>query len=126
MLRGRNVMPSRALVRAFYGLWWTLGIVIVYLSVTTVRGAIGRGHDAADLHAIIIGSVETIAALLFLAPRTMVWGGVGLLATFAAAFLIHAHAHHFAAPLLIYAAAVVFVMVHGPVPNDRHGDDGHA
>jgi len=115
--------PRRALVRAFYGLWWTVGIVIFYLSVTTVRGALGRGHDAADLHALIIGSVETIAALLFLVPRTMTWGGVGLLATFAAAFLIHAHAHHFAAHLLIYAAAVLFVMVHGPVSNTHDQDD---
>jgi hypothetical protein len=110
-------MPGRSPARAFYGLWWTLGIVIFYLSVTTARGAVGRGHDAADLHALIIGTVEAIAALVFLVPRTMIWGGVGLLATFAAAFLIHAHAHHFAAPLLIYAAAVLFVMVHGPVPN---------
>jgi hypothetical protein len=116
-------MPARALVRAFYALWWTLGIVIFYLSATTARGAVGRGHDAADLHALIIGTVEAIAALLFLVPRTMVWGGVGLLATFAAAFLLHAHAHHFAAPLLIYAAAVVFVMVHGPVSTDHRGGD---
>jgi hypothetical protein len=108
-------MPRAKLVRAFHALWWTTGIVLFYLSVTTVRGALGRGHDAADLHAMIIGSVEAIAALLFLVPRTMVWGGVGLLATFAAAFLIHAHAHHFAAHLLIYAAAVLFVMTHGPV-----------
>ena len=117
-------MPSRGLVRAFYALWWTVGIVIFYLSATTARGAVGRGHDAADLHALIIGSVEAIAALLFLVPRTMVWGGAGLLATFTAAFLLHAHAHHFAAPLLIYAAAVLFVMVHGPVSSARHGDDG--
>jgi len=116
-------MPRPALVRAFYGLWWTVGIVIFYLSATTVRGAIGRGHDAADLHALLIGSVEAIAALLFLAPRTMVWGGVGLLATFATAFLIHAHGGHFAAPLVIYAAAVLFVMAHGPVPNAHDQDD---
>jgi hypothetical protein len=112
-------MPSRALIRAFLALWWTVGIVIFYLSVTTARGAMGRGHDATDLHAVIIGGVEAVAALLFLAPRTMIWGGVGLLATFAAAFLIHAHAHHFAAPLLIYAAAVLFIMVHGPVQANR-------
>jgi uncharacterized membrane protein YphA (DoxX/SURF4 family) len=118
-------MPSRALVRAFYCLWWTLGIVIFYLSATTARGAVGRGHDAADLHAMILGTVEAIAGLLFLVPRTMFWGGVGLLATFAAAFLIHAHAHHFAAQLLIYAAAVLFVMVHGPATASRdHDDDG--
>jgi hypothetical protein len=119
-------MPSRGWVRAFYVLWWTVGIVIFYLSATTVHGALGRGHDAADLHAMIIGSVEAVAAILFLIPRTIAWGGVGLLATLATAFLIHAHGGHFTAPLLVYAAAVLFVMVHGPIPAARDHDGGGA
>ena len=41
---------------------------------------------------------------------------VGLLLTIAVAFLLHSLRSQFAGPLLVYAAAVLFVMVHGPVP----------
>jgi hypothetical protein len=115
------VNPRAALVRAFRGLWWTVGLVVFYLSVTTVRTAMRGGHDSGGPHAILVGGVEAIAAILFLIPRTMSWGGAGLLATFVVAFLFHAHAGHFAAPILVYAAAVLFVMVHGPVPRNDPG-----
>jgi uncharacterized membrane protein YphA (DoxX/SURF4 family) len=108
-------MPPRRLVCAFVALWWTLGLVLLWLSVRTVIQAAGSGVSHEDLHAVILGSIEAIAAVLFLIPPTMRVGGIGLLLTFAIAFLVHTTRGQFAAPLLIYAAGVLFVIVHGPV-----------
>ena len=101
------------LARAFVVLWWTLGLVIFYLSVhTLVQGTTSSPHD---VHAIIIGGLEAVAALLFVVPKTIRIGAVGLLAIIALAFALHALRGEFAAPFLVYAAGVFFVLVHGPV-----------
>jgi len=63
-----------------------------------------------------VGSTEALAALLFLIPRSLRIGAVTLLLVFAAAFLIHALRLALRADLLVYAGAVAFVAVHGPVP----------
>jgi hypothetical protein len=114
-------MPQSNLVRAFLALWWTLGAVLLYLSIQTVIHA----HEApgSDVHVALLGAVEAIAAILFLIPRTMRTGGLALLATFAAALLFHAAHGQLGTPLLIYAAGMLFVMVHGPVPLHAHGRD---
>jgi uncharacterized membrane protein YphA (DoxX/SURF4 family) len=54
--------------------------------------------------------------LLFLIPRTLRIGAVGLLVTFAVAFVAHAHQREFRGELLLFAAVVLFVAVHGAVP----------
>jgi uncharacterized membrane protein YphA (DoxX/SURF4 family) len=107
------------LVRSFLALWWVLGGVLLLLSIQTVRSALVLGGPHPDMHAVLIGSVEAVAALLFLIPPLMRVGGAGLLFTFAVAFLLHSLHGQFAAPLLVYAAGVVFIMVHGPVPVQR-------
>lgn len=68
------------------------------------------------MHTALLAAIETIAAALFLVPKTMRFGAIGLLATFAVAFTAHALAGEFATILLLYAAATAFVLVHGPVP----------
>lgn len=47
-------------------------------------------------------------------PRTVRLGGGVLLAVFAVAIGVHALTGEFASTLLVYGAAVVFVMAHGP------------
>jgi len=108
-------MPSRHLVRAFVLQWWTVGLVLLVWSFQTARQAV-QGGGAHDPHVALLGLVEAAAALLFLHPRTMRIGAAGLLFTFAVAFLLHAAQHQFRADLLLYAAVVVFVAVHGAVP----------
>lgn len=103
-------------MRAFVAFWWILGGVLLVLSVQTVRSAIGSAASHSDVHAVLVGSVEAIAAVLFLIPGAMRVGGVGLLLTLAVGFVVHTFRGHFAGPLLVYAAGVVFVMVHGSVP----------
>lgn len=116
-------MQQNHLVRAFLAFWWTLGAVLLYLSIQTVVHA--HGAPGSDAHAALLGAVEAIAAVLFLIPRTMRAGGLALLATFAAALLLHAARGQLATPLLIYAAGVLFVMVHGPVPLRPRSHDAH-
>jgi uncharacterized membrane protein YphA (DoxX/SURF4 family) len=101
------------LARAFVVLWWTLGLVIFYLSVHTLVQ--GTNSSPRDLHAIIIGGLEAVAALLFIVPRTTRIGAMGLLAIIALAFAVHVLSGEFRAPFLVYAAGVLFVLVHGPV-----------
>ena len=65
------------------------------------------------LHALILGTVETLAALLFLVPRTMRVGAVALLAIFALAFAVHPLGGNWHLASLVYAAGVLFVHIHG-------------
>jgi hypothetical protein len=108
-------MPSVMLVRAFVVQWWTTGIVLLYLSLRTVYAGLagGRGHDA---HLVVVGAIEAVAAVLFLIPRTLRIGAAGLLMVFALVLLIHALRLQFRGDIVIYAAAVLFVAVHGSVP----------
>ena len=107
-------MAPRPLVRAFLSLYITLGLVVLAQSVQTILAA-QRGEITGPdrLHALILGTVETLAALLFLVPRTMRVGAVALLAIFALAFAIHALGGNWHLALLVYAAGVLFVHIHG-------------
>jgi hypothetical protein len=53
---------------------------------------------------------------LFLIPRTLRIGALGFLATFTVVIFIHALRLQFRGDLLVYAAVVSFVAVHGSVP----------
>lgn len=109
-------MPPRPLVRAFHLLYFTLGLVMLAQSVETVLDAT-RGHmpPGDRTHAMILGGLEILAALLFMLPRTMRAGATALLVIFAVAFLAHAVRGDVALTLVAYAAAVLFVWVHGVV-----------
>jgi hypothetical protein len=98
------------LVRAFFLLWWVLGIVLFVLSVRTVRFAEGFHHDP---HALVLGTIEAVAALVFLIPKTMRAGGAALLVVLALASVFQTLRGEFPGPLFIDAAGVLFVMVHG-------------
>ncbi len=100
-------MPPARLVRAFLALWWTTGVAVFYLSIATVQSALQHG----DHHVVVLAGVEAVSALLFLLPWTLLPGAAGLLLTFAVAMTVHGPR----ADLLVYAAVVVFVAVHGPV-----------
>ena len=110
-------MPPRRLVLAFVGFWFTLGVVVLVASVRTFLAALaGSAHGPAHVHLAGLAAVESIAAVLFLVPRTMRAGGIGLLATFGVALVAHVMAGEFPGILLLYAAGTLFVLVHGTVP----------
>ncbi|MFI5210999.1 MAG: hypothetical protein ACHQ2E_11185 [Gemmatimonadales bacterium] len=110
-------MPTPSLVRAFRLFHLTLGAVVLIQSVQTVLAARNGGLAPGDrVHGLVLGSLEAVAALLFLLPRTMRAGAVMLLVIFAAAFGLHALRGDVATTLLVYAAGVLFVREHGTVP----------
>jgi len=109
-------MTSKGIARAFFVLWWTLGVLLVVYSVQTAWHALAAGRDGIVIHIAILASVEAIAGLLFLVPKTMRAGGACLLAVFAVAFVLHGRKGEFASQLLLYGVGVNFVMVHGRVP----------
>jgi hypothetical protein len=108
-------MRSKSVVRAFLVLWWTLGISLVCYSADTAWHNLGTGRNG-DVHVAVLASVEAIAGLLFLVPKTMRTGGMCLLAVFAAAIVLHGIKGEFPSQLLLYGVAVSFVMIHGRVP----------
>ena len=111
-------MPSRALMRAFLALWVITGVVLFYGSVMTAREGLRSGGHSGP-HLVLLGGVEAAAALIFLVPRAMRWGAAGLLLTIGVAFAVHAAMGQFRGDLVLYAATVTFVMVHGPLTRDQ-------
>jgi hypothetical protein len=102
--------------RAFLALWWTLGVLLIMYGVQTTWHALAAGRDGIDVHVAVLASVEAIAGLLFLVPKTMRAGGACLLAVFAVAFVLHGSKGAFTRQLPLYVVAVSFVMIHGRVP----------
>jgi hypothetical protein len=107
-------MPPRSLVRAFLGLYVTVGLVVCLESILTVLAALHGGFSSHDRpHAVFLGSVEAVAALVFLIPRTMGTGAAVLLVVFALAFGLHLAGGHPNFDLLVLAAVVLFIRIHG-------------
>jgi len=102
------MLDARYLRLAFLLFQLVLGAALVSGSVHTV---IHLGPS--DPHALVIGSVEALAAIAFLVPRTMRVGAGVLLLVIALAFVIHALRGEWRPDLLVYLAGVLLVAVHG-------------
>jgi uncharacterized membrane protein YphA (DoxX/SURF4 family) len=111
-------MPPQRLLRSFLFLWLVTGLVLLYSSVETARSAFHPGVNL-NPHLVVLGSVEALAAILFVIPRSMRLGAFGLLATIVVAFSVHATLHEFRADLLLYGAVVSFVLIHGPLTREQ-------
>lgn len=97
----------------------TLGLVILFESARELLHAATRaGHG----HLAVVATIEGIAAILFLWPRTMRLGGLVLTAVLAGALIVHAVRGEFLAPLLVYAVATLFVTVNGNAWRNRVGE----
>jgi uncharacterized membrane protein YphA (DoxX/SURF4 family) len=102
-------MSDRADVRrAFVALHLVLGLALLWGGVHTAVH-----HGAFDRHARIIGAVEAVGAAAFLIPRALRFGAALLLFTMLGGVLLHAVRGEFQPDLLVYAAGVLFVAVHG-------------
>lgn len=111
-------MPPRRLLRGFLLLWLTTGVVLLVASLETVRTALG-GARHANPHVALLGGVEALAAALFLAPRSMRLGAIALVLTIGLAFVVHTVLGEYRGDLLVYAAGVAFVGIHGPLTRDQ-------
>lgn len=103
---------------------WTLGLVIAVESVLTAWNAYGDIHAGGYSHGthhamhawirLLLGGIETLGAILFLLPGSLIAGGWTLLAVFAFAALFHVlQGQFFVGDLLIYAAATAACMAYG-------------
>ncbi len=99
----------RRLRPAFMLLHVTLGFMLGIGGATTAWSASGP-HAT---HLVVLGSVEAMAAILFLLPRTLRFGAVGLVASCGIAFLAHVVMGQWRGDLLVYMVAVLFVAIHG-------------
>lgn len=107
-------MPPRRLLRAYLALWMVTGLVLFLASAATVRAAwVRAGHGSP--HLLLLGSVEGLAALLFIIPRTFRIGALGLLITIGIAFAFHTMLGEIRGDLLLYAVVVFFALTHGPL-----------
>jgi hypothetical protein len=102
------VSESERIRRAFLIFHVILGLALLWGSVHTLLHL-----GPTDLHARIIGSIEAVGAVAFLIPRTLRFGGALLLLSLVGAVLVHAGLGDWRPDLLVYAAGVVLVTVHG-------------
>jgi hypothetical protein len=105
-------MNNQALRRSFIAFRLILGVVVLSESLITVLHASGHGGTRHPLLAGFAG-LEVIAALFFLWPATLRIGAVTLLLIFGFAFAFHSLHGEWPLTLLVYAAGVVLVMMHG-------------
>jgi hypothetical protein len=104
-------MTHEARLRStFVAFHLTLGFALLWGSVHTLLH-LGEG----DPHARVIGGVEALGAAAFLVPRTLRGGAAVLFGTILLAAVIHAARGEWRPDLLVYAAGVLFVAVHGSV-----------
>jgi hypothetical protein len=92
--------------------------VFLHISLGLMLGVGGAltAWDASGSHAThlaALGGFEAVAAVLFLAPRTLRLGAGGLLVSCGVAFVAHAAMNEWRGDLLVYIVAVVFVAIHG-------------
>src|SRR5712692_988249 len=104
--------------RSFTILHVALGLILAVEGALTLVHALSMHHDA---HLIAFGTVKTIAALLFIWPRTMLVGGCVLFCTFLIAAAVHVVRREFPSEHLVYAVAVMLVMIHGPSRRSEYG-----
>ena len=100
--------------RAFMALHWALGLGILVATLQTLLH-VTREHGGPDLHMGFLVALESVGAVLFLIPRTLRVGAVALLIVLLGGFAVHVARGELEVQLLIYAAGVWFVMVHGAV-----------
>ena len=96
------------LERAFIGFHVVLALALLWASVHTVLHL-----GPSDLHARILGTVEGVGAAAFLLPATLRAGAGLLLFSLFGAILVHATQGELRPDLLVYAAGVLLVLVHG-------------
>ena len=98
-----NVIPRRfsTSLRA------ALGLILALEGTLTLIHSLSVHHDP---HSIAFGATETVAAMLFILPRTMRVGGCILFCAFLIGAGIHLLHGEFPSEHLVYALAVLLVM----------------
>src|ERR1051326_252 len=98
-----------------------LGIVVLVQSLVFLYGRDSArffaGHGLPEAVRLLLGWSDVLAALLFMLPPTVFFGGCLLLAVFCGAILIHLlHGQFEIGGLLVYLAAVLVVITNRDRP----------
>ena len=99
--------------RAFQLFHAVLGLGLFAISLITLWHTLHELGEPGHRHLAFVAAIEAVGALLFLIPRTIRWGGAVLLLVLLPAFVNHLIRGDWEFQLLIYAAGVWYVMVHG-------------
>ena len=105
--------------QSFTVLHVALGLILVVEGTLTLVHALSVHHDS---HPVAFGTVEAMAALLFIWPRTIRLGGCILFCAFLIAAVVHLLRGEFPSEHLVYAVAALFVMIHGSGWRSSHGE----
>lgn len=105
-------MPAADVRRAFIVLHSVLGLGLLVATLQTLVHMM-RDHGGPGLHLGFVIAVEAIGAVLFMIPRTLRVGAIALLIVLVGGFAAHLTRGELEVQLLIYAAAVWFVLIHG-------------
>ncbi|HXV85914.1 MAG TPA: hypothetical protein VD793_04405 [Gemmatimonadales bacterium] len=103
-------MDDRPVQRAFMLFHAVLGLSLLIMGHNTLFHAL---HEHGFGHLTLVAALEFVGAMLLLIPRTLKVGGLALLVVFIPGFILHLTRGEWQWQLLIYAAGVWFVMVHG-------------
>lgn len=97
--------------RAFNLFHAVLGLGLLAMSLLGLTHALHdlEGHG----HFVFVAGLEALGAVLLLIPRTVRWGGTALLLVLIPGFVNHLVHGDWDFQVLIIAAGVWFVMVHG-------------
>jgi hypothetical protein len=110
--------PGRARQISIVALQWTVGLVLLVQALVLVFSA--RAHAEFASTGLVpafrpfLAWTEIAAALLFLHPRTMMFGALGLLCILLATIGLHLYLAQGFTGLLVYMAAIIVVVAHRP------------
>ncbi len=103
-------MSALQVRRAFMVFHGVLGGVLLIMGHNALYHSL---HQHGFGHLTLVAALELIGAILLLIPRTLKIGGVALLVVLIPGFIAHLTRGEWELQLLIYAAGVYFIMVHG-------------
>lgn len=103
-------IPDPNLRRAFMVFHAVLGGVLIWMSHDALFHSL---HEHGVSHFTFVAALELVGAILLLIPRTLKIGGVALMIVLIPGFITHLSRGEWELQLLIYAAGVYFIMVHG-------------
>jgi hypothetical protein len=98
--------------RAFQLFHAVLGLGLLAMSLLALVHALHELDEHG--HFAFVAGLEALGAVLLLIPQTVRWGGATLLVVLLPGFVNHLARGDWEIQLLIFAAGVWFVMVHGP------------
>ena len=105
-------MSARSLFWSYLALWVVTGVLLFVAGVESVLQTPGIFPPGTPRF-VLLGALQAAAAVLFLIPRTLRIGAAGLLGVITVIFVVQTGLGYFRGDLLLYAVAVLFVLIHG-------------